>query len=128
MPNTESYPFASLAVDHVILGGSRIWWTILPEFADPGPHIFQLQVSLTGTHNARDWQNVGIPATDAVYLVDDDRRLSDPWIIRTEASPARARRGVRRSRAGGVACYNHRSAGAPRAGRSPRRHAVVPRK
>lgn len=75
MPNTESYPFASLAVDHVILGGSRIWWTILPEFADPGPHIFQLQVSLTGTHNARDWQNVGIPATDAVYLVDDDRRL-----------------------------------------------------
>lgn len=46
-----------------------------PGFADPGPYVFQLQVSLTGTPNARDWQNVGIPATDAVYLVDDERRL-----------------------------------------------------
>lgn len=75
MPNTDSYPFARISVDHIMRGGSRIWWTLLPEFADPGPHVFQLQVSLTGTPNARDWQNVGILATDAVYLVDDAQRL-----------------------------------------------------
>lgn len=75
MANTGTWPFKRLAVDHLILGGSRIWWRLDPEFNDPGPHTFQLQVGTTGLPTASDWRNVGEPIVDAFYADDDARRL-----------------------------------------------------
>jgi hypothetical protein len=74
MPNTNDYPFRRIVVDHLVRGGTRIWWWLDPRFNDPGPHVFQLQVSDTGLATARDWQNVGTRITDGFTATDDAQR------------------------------------------------------
>lgn len=51
-----------------------IEWTFAPEFGNPSPHTAQLQVGMTGSNLADDWQDVGLPAEDTVYLVDTEQR------------------------------------------------------
>jgi len=34
MPGTEFYPFRRLAVDHMIVGTSRIWWEMHRDFLE----------------------------------------------------------------------------------------------
>lgn len=74
MPSTRSYPFRRLAVDHAIVGQTRVWWELEEIFRDPEPHTFQLQVSHLGAANAVDWENVGTPLTAAYFAVDDEQR------------------------------------------------------
>jgi len=74
MPGTEFYPFRRLAVDHMIVGTSRIWWEMHRDFLDPEPHIFQLQVGNTGLPNATDWQDVGTPVINGYFALDDEQR------------------------------------------------------
>lgn len=81
MPNTNVQPFARLAVDHLIQGGSRVWWRMDRTFNDPGPHTFQLQVGTTGLADGRDWRNVGTSFVDAYYAVDDEQRLRGKTLL-----------------------------------------------
>ena len=67
--------FAMVHVNYLIAGGTRVMWELTAEFADPLPHTFQLQFGQTGNHDADDWQDVGIPVTDAYYAVDPDQRV-----------------------------------------------------
>jgi len=47
-----------------------------PQFSDPGPYTYQLQVGHTGTNLADDWTNVGLPVTgDINHLVDGLKRI-----------------------------------------------------
>lgn len=81
MPNTNVQPFARLAVDHLIQGGSRIWWRLDPSFNDPEPHTFQLQVGTTGLPNARDWRNVGASFDGGYFATDDEQRLRGKTLL-----------------------------------------------
>jgi hypothetical protein len=74
MPNSREYPFQRVAVDHLILGSSRVWWQMHPRFRDPLPHTFQLQYGRTGDNSAADWVNVGDSALNVYYAVDDAQR------------------------------------------------------
>jgi len=74
MPQSESWPFRRLMVDHLFRGTTRVWWSLDPQFNDPGPHLFQLQAGYTGNNNALDWVNIGTSAVNAYYLNDDTGR------------------------------------------------------
>jgi hypothetical protein len=54
--------FAMVHVSYLIRGGTRVMWQMLPDFVDPLPWSFQLQVGHTGIQAADDWTNVGLPA------------------------------------------------------------------
>jgi hypothetical protein len=58
-----------------IAGGTRIEWTLKSALQDRSPYLFQLQVGKTGLHQADDWADVGLPATDTYYLLDDEQRV-----------------------------------------------------
>lgn len=66
--------FARLRVLPKINGGSVVEWTLHPQFADPPPHSFQLQVGRTGNPYADDWENVGSPVLNSYSVVDSARR------------------------------------------------------
>jgi hypothetical protein len=74
MPESNRWPFDRLFVDHLFHGTSRIWWKLNSTFAEPGPHIYQLQAGYTGNPNALDWVDVGAPGINAFYLDDDTTR------------------------------------------------------
>jgi hypothetical protein len=56
-------------------GGTRVEWTLHPNFSEPLPHDFTLEVGATGLAAADDWQTVGLPARNTFYLVDDQQRV-----------------------------------------------------
>jgi hypothetical protein len=58
-----------------INGGTRVEWTIHPQFADAAPYTFQLQVGKTSNPYADDWKNVGSEVVDTYYLVDNSRQV-----------------------------------------------------
>lgn len=68
--------FRRVVVDNMIIGTTRVWWQLDPRFNPPGACYFQLQYSPTGTPTAADWENVGPPAENTYYAVDDTRRLT----------------------------------------------------
>lgn len=71
-----TYPaFLRVRVDYIVDGGGRISWLLHPNFIEPGPYVFQLQVGETGTNVATDWANVGDPVTDTFYVIDTEKRL-----------------------------------------------------
>lgn len=67
--------FDRIRVSPTIEFGTRVEWIIHPQFTEPQPHVFQLQVGTTGTQGADDWQDVGLPATDVFFLLDDTQRV-----------------------------------------------------
>lgn len=69
------FVFSNVTVLPTIGFGSRIEWTLHDEFRVPGPHTFQLQAARAGVSTVDDWVNVGLPAVDAFYLLDDVQRV-----------------------------------------------------
>jgi hypothetical protein len=55
-------------------GDTRIEWTMLGNFTDPGERVFQVQVGRTGNPDATDWTNVGGTVTDQYYALDSTKR------------------------------------------------------
>lgn len=75
MPHTMNFPFRRVLVDHVVVGGTTVWWELHPSFREAGPYAFQLQYGRTGSNNAVDWIDVGAPVSDGFSAVDDQQRL-----------------------------------------------------
>jgi len=67
--------FSKVSVWPLIRGGTRVEWTLHPRFADPTPHVFQLQVGRTGNPNADDWEDVGFSVQDTFFAIDDTKRV-----------------------------------------------------
>lgn len=67
--------FDRITVDHLVLGGTRVAWSLRPGFVDPDPWYFQLQAGYAGTPDADDWEDVGEAGENTSYAIDDDRRL-----------------------------------------------------
>lgn len=74
MITTRDTVFDRVAVDHLTKDGSRVYWRLRDDFADPQPHIFQLQTGESGVPEADDWTDVGDPVTDVFQAVDDTQR------------------------------------------------------
>lgn len=74
--------FDRVRVRPTIQHGAYIEWRLHPQFEDPEPHVFQLQAGTTGLRGADDWVNVGLPAGDTFYLLDDQQRVfgKTQWI------------------------------------------------
>jgi len=69
-------PFQRVQIDYLIIGSSRISWTLEPSFHDPLPHTFQLQTGRTGNPREDGWQNIGLPIINGDQLaIDDTQRL-----------------------------------------------------
>lgn len=68
--------FKDVSVMHDPQGGTRVVWAMSNRFIDPMPHVYQLQVSLSATPTADDYQDVGLPVPNTFYAVDDTRRLA----------------------------------------------------
>lgn len=69
-------PFKQVTVTFNPEGGTRVVWVMDRRFADPMPHIYQLQVSRSSASTADDYQNVGTPVSNGFFAVDDERRLA----------------------------------------------------
>ena len=67
--------FRRVHVSYLIRGGTRVMWDLVPNFRDPGPWIFQLQVGHTGDPRADDWENVGPPLTNHFFAIDPEQRV-----------------------------------------------------
>ena len=50
-------------------------WDIIPEFPDPQPWTFQLQVGTTANNAADDWEDVGSPMENSFYAIDGEQRV-----------------------------------------------------
>jgi hypothetical protein len=72
---TCEWIFDRIRVYPQIDGGTRVEWTIHPQFSDPSPYIFQLQVGRTSNPSADDWENVGSSVVDTYFAVDSSRRI-----------------------------------------------------
>ena len=66
--------FQRVHVTYIVHGSTRVMWDLYPEFVDPLPHTFQLQVGRTGVQDADDWQNVGLPLDNSFWAVDTAQR------------------------------------------------------
>jgi hypothetical protein len=62
-------------VSHLIRGGTRVAWDLLPSFADPNPLTFQLQVGVTASNDSDDWADVGLPVDDVYVAFDEEQRV-----------------------------------------------------
>lgn len=56
-------------------GATRVEWALHPQFRDPPPYSFQLQVGRTGLDEADDWEDVGLPVSDTFFALDDTQRV-----------------------------------------------------
>ena len=72
-PSSCDNVFELLHVSYLIRGGTRIMWDLIPEFKDPTPWTFQLQVGETGNPNAHDWEDVGLPVENTCYAIDSEK-------------------------------------------------------
>lgn len=68
-------PFERVQVRFSVAGGSRVEWSLVRNFLDPLPHSYQLQGAPTAAPDADDWRDIGLPALNAFYLIDDARRV-----------------------------------------------------
>ncbi len=67
--------FDRIIVLPVTVGGTRVEWSLHPQFRDSGPFTFQLQVGRTANNDADDWEDVGLPVTDTFFAIDDQQRV-----------------------------------------------------
>jgi hypothetical protein len=74
-------PFSVLRPYPTLNFGVRISWDLRPDFTQPGPYSFQLQVGRTGLNTADDWLDVGSPVVDGYHAYDDEKRVygADRW-------------------------------------------------
>ena len=66
--------FDMVHVSYLIRGGTRVMWQLIPEFSDPLPWTFQLQVGKSGDEDADDWTDVGLPVENSCYSIDSEKR------------------------------------------------------
>jgi hypothetical protein len=64
-----------VVVNNIFAGGTRVTWDLRPDFNDPGPFTFQLQVGRSGVATADDWEDVGMSIQDTFYAIDPDQRV-----------------------------------------------------
>lgn len=57
----------------MIYGTTRVWWQLEPDFNDPGPYVFQLQVGGTGLAEADDWRDILAPIVNGYSAYDNKR-------------------------------------------------------
>ncbi len=74
-PSQCNLVFDRVHVSHLIRGGTRVMWDIVPTLTDPFPWTFQLQVGKSANPNADDWEDVGLPLTNSFYAIDGDERV-----------------------------------------------------
>lgn len=74
-PATCQSVFDMVHVSYIIRGGTRIMWLLNPDFKDPNPGSFQVQVGMTGNPDADDRVNVGSPVVNSCYAIDPNRRV-----------------------------------------------------
>ena len=66
--------FDRVHVSYLIRGGTRVMWDLVPEFVDPLPYTFQLQVGRVGGTGG-EWDDVGIPQDNTFYAIDGEQRV-----------------------------------------------------
>lgn len=74
-PPACSEVFDRVVVNRVNAGGTRVLWSLVETFTDPGPLIFQLQVGYTPANTSDDWENVGGTVTDRYCTTDPEIRV-----------------------------------------------------
>jgi hypothetical protein len=74
-PPQCEFVFDRVHVSYLIRGGARVMWDIVPEFSDPLPWTFQLQVGKTANNAADDWTDVGLPADNSFYAIDSAQHV-----------------------------------------------------
>ena len=67
--------FERLTVSYLVRGGTIVRWGLKPEFMDPRPHTFQLQVGQSANPDADDWIDVDAPVVDQFVAVDGEQRI-----------------------------------------------------
>jgi hypothetical protein len=67
--------FDRVHISYLIRSGTRVVWDLVPEFKDPLPWVFQLQVGRVGDPLSGEWDNVGLPQENAFYAVDSEQRV-----------------------------------------------------
>lgn len=67
--------FDRVVVSYLIRGMTKVMWTLLPTFEDEGPLTFQLQVGVTSSNDAGDWEDVGLPVTNQYVSYDAEQRV-----------------------------------------------------
>ncbi len=67
--------FDMVHVSYLVRGGTRVMWQLIPEFSEPLPWTFQLQVGKTGDSNADDWTDVGLAVDNTCYSIDAEKRV-----------------------------------------------------
>jgi hypothetical protein len=73
-PPECEFAFALVHVSYLIRGGTRVMWQLIPEFNDPLPWTFQLQVGKTGGDDDG-WEDVGLPIENTCYAIDSEKRV-----------------------------------------------------
>ena len=76
MPDARDPVFSRVQVDHLVRGGTRVWWSVSYLFHAPQPWSFALQWGSTDDPGADDWATVAGPATNVWTLTDPNRHLS----------------------------------------------------
>lgn len=75
MPQTRSrIAFDRVTLDFSVRGASRIEWHMRPDFFDPLPWVFQLQVN-PNAGEPDQWENVGGPVLNQFYALDTEQRI-----------------------------------------------------
>lgn len=74
-PPSCDNPFDRVVVSYLIRAGTTVLWDLVPEFTDPLPYEFQLQVGTTSNNDADDWVDVGGAVTNQYFAVDDAQRV-----------------------------------------------------
>lgn len=67
--------FDTVSVSYLIRGGTRVMYTLLDSFLDPGPYVFQLQYGSTANPYADDWVDVGLPVENQYMVIDPEQRM-----------------------------------------------------
>lgn len=77
--------FSRVEVTPRIRGGSRIEWTLHPQFRDPGPYTYRVQAGRTGNPYASDWETVSDLQVIDTYMLDGKLPRSHYRVLLTTA-------------------------------------------
>ena len=68
------YPFATINIDRMSEGPTKIFWTLLPNLKEPGPYRFRVQVGSVGNSEADDWKDIGPEVLETFFAIDNTKR------------------------------------------------------
>lgn len=73
-PSCESV-FDRVVVSYLIRGNALVLWELRPEFIDPPPLTFTLQVGHSANPGADDWEDVGLSIVNQYFAIDPEQRV-----------------------------------------------------